>query len=139
MKTRRLILVIPFLLIQMGIVSCEDIEPKYEIYENHEISACGVEDPLRNIEWLANYYQKYISRKDVSEVYIFLYKINDKDEYVFETSIPSHFEHYYSVSYRNCLGDNIFQWETINPSNPSYEDFMKDKVSVGELFHMVKQ
>ncbi|MEA4983881.1 hypothetical protein SDC9_75762 [bioreactor metagenome] len=139
MKTKKLLLMMLFLFVIMGMESCEDKEPKYEIYENHEISACGVEDPLQNIEWLANYCQYYISKKDVLEVYIFLYKTIDKDEYVFATSIPSQIEHYSSISYRNCLGDIIFEWETVNPPNPSFEDFMKDKERVVELFHIVKQ
>lgn len=139
MKIKKIFLMMPFLFLIMGIGGCEDKEPKYEIYENHDISACGVEDPLLNIEWLANYRQYYISGKDVLEVYIFLYKIIGKDEYVFATSIPSQIEYYSSISYRNCLGDIIFEWETVNPPNPSFEDFMKDKERVAELFHIVKQ
>lgn len=139
MKTKTFFFAISLILIPIGTGSCEDKEPKYEIYKNHDISACGVEDPLLNIEWLANYCQNYISGKVVSEVYISLYKIIDKDEYVFATSIPSQIEYYSSISYRNCLGDIIFEWETVNPPNPSFEDFMKDKEQVAELFHIVKQ
>lgn len=119
--------------------SCEDKEPKYEIYKNHDISACGVEDPLLNIEWLTNYYQNYLNKKNSSEVNISLYKIIDKDEHIFALTVPSQIEHYYSISYRNCLGEIIFEWETVNPPNPSFEDFMKDKELVAELFHIVKQ
>lgn len=47
----KLLFIFSFFLIFFGI-GCEDKEPQYEIYENHEISACGVEDPLVNLEWL---------------------------------------------------------------------------------------
>ncbi len=33
---------------------CEK-RPQYEIYENHDITACGIKDPLRNIEWIKNH------------------------------------------------------------------------------------
>lgn len=52
MKTKKVLLIIPLLFLIIGMGGCEDNEPQYEIYENHEISACGVEDPLKNIEWL---------------------------------------------------------------------------------------
>ncbi len=47
----KLLFIFSFFLIFLG-TGCEDKEPQYEIYENHEISACGVEDPLVNLEWL---------------------------------------------------------------------------------------
>lgn len=138
MKTK-FISVMLFLVLIMGIEGCEDKEPQYEIYENHNMSACGVEDPLENIEWLSEYCKKVKGQKDISSIHIYLLKVIDKDEYIFEISVPSQIEHYYSTNYRNCSGDIVFRWETVSTPNPSYQDFIKDKELITELFYMVKQ
>ena len=79
MKTKFLSVLL-FLFLIMGIEGCEDKEPQYEIYENHDISACGVEDPLENIEWLSEYCKKVKGQKDISSIHIYLLKVIDKDE-----------------------------------------------------------
>ncbi|MDR2231796.1 MAG: hypothetical protein LBE56_01585 [Tannerella sp.] len=51
-----------FLIVLISFSGCEkesDKEPQFEIYENHEISACGVDDPLQDIDStkiIVNYY-----------------------------------------------------------------------------------
>ena len=128
-------------------VGCEksnrgDID--YDIYENHNISACGVNDPLQNIKWLKEYCSNIKEKKDISPVRINLYTIIDKDEHIFQISTPSPFEYtpnnYYStLYYRNCNGDTIFKWETVTPPGGRYDDFIKDKEYAAELFHLIKQ
>lgn len=141
MKTKKIFLMIPFLFLVMGIMNgCEDNEPQYEIYENHDISACGVEDPLVNIEWLAEICNEVKVSKKYSSFYIFIFKIIDTNEYIFDIARPSQYdEHYSSSAFFDCSGNIVFQWETINPPNPSYKDFMQDKELVSTLFSMVKQ
>lgn len=70
MKKKKMILMIPFLFLIMGMSACEDNEPQYEIYENHEISACGVKDPLRNLEWLSEEIKKHSYAKSL-EIYVY--------------------------------------------------------------------
>jgi hypothetical protein len=137
MKTKILIIITALLFLIIG--ACKKKESQFEIYENHDISACGVEDPLRNIDWLVEYCRKIKEQKDREEYIIYLLKVIGKEEYVFKTSWPSQIEHYYSINYRNCSGDIIFHWETITPPSPYYEDFMEDKEYVAELFHLIKQ
>ena len=57
MKTKKTSLIVPLLFLIIGMGAC-DIIPRYEIYENHEISACGVVDPLRKLNWLAEFTTK---------------------------------------------------------------------------------
>ena len=60
MKTKKRRLIIPFLFLILEMGACKSMEePRFEFYENHEIMACGVEDPLRNLEWLAEFTEKY--------------------------------------------------------------------------------
>ena len=62
-----------------GIVACEDKEQQYKIYENQEIRVCGVENPLKNIEWL-----KIMCEKNNihSSFKIDLYEVNETKEQV---------------------------------------------------------
>jgi len=117
---------------------------KYDIYENSDISACGVYDPLQNIDWLREFCINLKKIQDYTSVYIHLYKVIDNDEHIFRVSIPSPIEYapnqYYSTLYfRDCGGDTIFTWETMTPPGGQYEVFLNDKEYVTELFHFVKQ
>lgn len=60
------------LLLLMG---CEKA-PEYEIYENHTISACGINDPLQNTPWLKTYCNEHLNSYSVS---ISIYKNNTSD------------------------------------------------------------
>ena len=44
----------------LGMVSCEekDSQAQFEIYENHEITACAVKDPLKNYTWLSEFIEE---------------------------------------------------------------------------------
>ena len=51
MKTKTFLLTVITLAFLLGATGCErGKEPKFEIYENHEVSACGIKDPLKNIK-----------------------------------------------------------------------------------------
>ena len=138
MRMKKKMILFTVIALLVGVVGCEDKTTQYEIYENHDISACGIEDPLRNIEWLSEYCRKIKEQKKDLNINIYLLKVIDKEEYIFQTVYPSQIEHYFSMSYRNCLGDIVFHWESINPPNPQYEDFMEDKEYLGRLFSIVK-
>jgi hypothetical protein len=121
----------------------ETEEPINDIYENHDISACGVDDPLKNIEWLREYCNS-LKTQDFSSVYIYLYKVIDTGEHVFQIcSAYADFEVspvLYSVDWRTCIGKLIFGIESAVPPPPgTVEDFFKDKEYVTELFHFVRQ
>jgi len=118
--------------------------PQIDIYENRDISACGVKDPLQNIEWLREFCKNLKNKQDFSSVFIHLYKLIDTDEHIFRISVPSPIEYapnqYYSTLYfRDCCGDTIFTWETMSPPSGLYDEFMKDKAFTAELYHFVKQ
>ena len=120
---------------------------KYYIYENHDISACGVNDPLRNLEWLKEFCQS-INDSYFSTVSIELYKATDTKENVFliESSFPIESTPEqgnigYESEWRNCSGKLIFHISYPGtPPNPvGVENFMKDKVFIAELFSFDRQ
>ena len=120
----------------------EDLGEWKEIEQN--ISVCGVNDPLKNIEWLREYCKSLNETQNFSSVSIDLYKVIDKDEYVFKIgtfySELDFFPCSYSMIWRNCIGENIFGVLSCSPPRPGLvEEFLKDKEFVTELLHYVKQ
>jgi len=69
-----------------GQTPCEDCDitcTDCTLYENHDISACGVNDPLRNIEWLKEYCNGIKEKQKFEKVSISLYKVIGTDENLF--------------------------------------------------------
>lgn len=85
MKDLKLCSIMLFSFFIFGFTGCKDKEAEYEIYENHGISACGIEDPLVNFDWLAEYTAKdnpktpYFSSSSFN-IYIQLYLNNETQE-----------------------------------------------------------
>jgi len=42
----------------LGCEKHDKYEEEWEVYENHEISACGIDDPLTNLDWLKEFTEK---------------------------------------------------------------------------------
>ena len=119
------------------------VEQECEIYENHDISACGINDPLQNIEWMRKYCES-IDKQYFLSINIDLYKVIDTDEHLFKIGVSySDFEYspcLYSESWKNCIGELIFGISSCVPPIPGLvEEFLKDKEYVAELFHFIKQ
>jgi len=118
--------------------------PPQPFYENHDISVCGINDPLQNIEWLREYCKILKEMQNFSSTYIYLYKVKGTDEPLFQTVISySEFDDSpfaQSTSWKNCTGKIVFGTESGMPPMPGVvEDFFKDKEFVVELFHLIKK
>ena len=109
---------------------------EYYIYENFNISACGVNNPLQNIEWLKEYCSNIKEKQDIFDCHIGLYKIIDKDEYIFRISNNG------IAFLLNCNSDPVFEEETLNSSVHSKlsppSPWLSDKEYIGVLFHFIK-
>ena len=69
----------------MGACGDKDEGAQFEIYENHEISACGVDDPLVNLDWLIEACIQYGTpgNYNSSDIRIELYaNIDTQEEYI---------------------------------------------------------
>ena len=122
-------------------------EPKYDIFENHDVSACGINDPLQNIAWLKDYCKSLKEKQDFSSVRIDLYKAIDTDEHFFKIDIAySEFDNSpygYTVDWRNCVGECLIGLCSGVPPSPEaeerYEEFLKDKEYIIKLFYFIKR
>ncbi|MFA5047218.1 MAG: hypothetical protein WC542_14935 [Paludibacter sp.] len=74
MKTKTIIC---FIFTVFILLSCEK-KPKYEIYENHEISACGINDPMKNSQWISEFIEK--NMESTNNITIYLYSNSETKE-----------------------------------------------------------
>ena len=128
---------------------CEK-EPKYDIYENHNISACGIDDPLQNIEWLKEYYKNLRESQDISSININLYKVIGTDEDIFQIYFTFPIENDpvqgttgFEKQWRDCTGKIIFR--VLYPGTPmlpesqeKLNEFFKNIKYITEMFHFIK-
>ena len=94
--TDKLIISVCLSIIIAGFSGCkkekeEAKEPQFEIYENHEISACSVNDPLCNLEWLTEFTEKNRELGSSNwNIKIELYaNLDAHEEYIVISYIPS--------------------------------------------------
>ena len=132
---------ITILLILAGSLSACSKKTKKE----HDIFACGVNDPLQNIEWLRELCESLNDLQIISTISIKLYKVIGKDEHFFCTSVSdlNISPIGSSINWKNCNGETIIHMSLGVSSSPEaferYNEFVKDKEFVAELFHFVKQ
>lgn len=130
-----------FILLQfitISITGCKDKEAEYEIYENHGIPVCGIEDPLVNIDWLAEftaentpptksppfygfniYIQLYLNNETQENYIVILFDFIEKGEpYEFEPIDEYSLKQIYS-----CSGERLFIDSAGNTESDAWYDF----------------
>lgn len=137
MKALKLSSILLFLLITFGFTACKDKEPEFEIYENHGISACGIEDPLVNFDWLAEYTAKDNPQTPYFSSYSFnisiqLYLNNETQEnyivIIFDLikPLPDGYEPMDEYSLKeiySCTGERLFVDSTGRIDQEAWNDF----------------
>ena len=130
--------VISTLLIVCAVAVFTGCKKNYTIYENHDITACGVKDPLVNLPWLAEECEKAKKAKN-GETTISLLQDTVTKYNAFEIMY-----HYKSKDKRNiyiidgydCSGNVLFSAGLgFLPPNPeTKEAFYKNKKHLGIIF-----
>ena len=125
MKTKRIVCFLFTLFILLG---C-DKEPKFENYENHEISACGIIDPLKNSQWLSEFIEK--NMESTNNITIYLYSNNEtKEENIVIDITPNRGENsnvsanpYFWKKVYSCSGEQLFITESGEIDYESWDNF----------------
>jgi len=140
MKTKKAVLILSFLFLIIGMGSCEDKGTQYEIYENHEISACGVDDPLRNLDWLAEF---TATKKEIAYSYdirIELYgNLETQEEHIVMFLSPYPRKNCRPMNpfdlkqIYTCSGDRLFV-EALSSENPD-EEWLNRQNGWNEFFY----
>lgn len=132
MKPKMILIVLLILSLSMGINCKKDSLSKYEIYENHNLSACGVEDPLNNLKWLSDLEKAPQKIQSIS-----LYKKKSSMENFFKIDGLNEMG-YTNTTFLDCNGNSIFYWNSVTPPSPRYDEFYSDKELVTVIWK-VKQ
>ena len=106
-------------------------EPQYERYENHTISACGINDPLKNIEWL-NIYCKNNLKAYFIEIYI--YENTDTKENYFVIYTLNEDSENYQINVFSCSNELLFHWNTGTSPSPQYTTFFSNKKEICKIW-----
>lgn len=135
MKAKLILLTVIALFIIIGGAGCEK-KPRYEIYENHEITACGIKDPLNNLQWLKDYCDSHSKWYSVN---IFLYNnTSDVNHIMIETNTkfnqnesPSSINVKYIYS---CKGERLLFYGTEGPKPAGWDEFFVENKEIAKIW-----
>lgn len=132
MKLKLLLSTVFLFILLVGINGC-DKETKYDIYENHNVSVCNIEDPLTNIVWLKDYC-KANSKKRNTVIYVLEDKITKENYLGIYTN--SEIKGFMNINVFNCSGELLFKWYTGTPPSPEYNAFFSNKEVVNKIWEV---
>ncbi len=137
MKTKKIFLMLPFLFLIIGVGGCKEDEPQYEIYENHDITACGVEDPLRNIKWLMEFCNEHSQAHSV-EVFLYKHKNMDDNHIIINTATEFQKDRspaiIYTRSVYSCKGELLLFYGTEGMVPDGWNEFFENNQSTGLIW-----
>jgi len=125
---------IAVLFVVTAVVSCTR---KPTIYANHDITACGVKDPLVKVKWLADKCEE-IKKGKAKEVTISLLKdtVTQDNAFMIRYHYKQRSKDMYSGNGYNCSGEEQYKfWSGGVPPPPNEErKFFKNKIDLGVIF-----
>ena len=134
MRKISLILIITLGFVLVALTGCKR---NYTVYENHDITACGVKDPLVNVKWLADKCEE-IKKGKRKETTIFLLKdtVTQDNAFMIRYRYKQRGKDMYSGNGYNCSGEEQYKfWSGGVPPPPSEErKFFKNKIDLGVIF-----
>lgn len=126
MDTFKLSLIILFIFAAFG---CNNKQPHYEIYENQEITACGIKDPLTNYPWLSNFIEENKESVDNITIYLYTNIATSEDNIVIDIS-PNRGEHsqvspdwFFWKKVYSCAGEPLFIGESEGNDREGWNNF----------------
>ena len=130
---------VSLILITLGfvLVALIGCQRNYTLYERHDITACGVKDPLVNVKWLADKCEE-IKKEKCKETTIYLLKdtITQDNAFMIIYRYKQRGKDMYSGNGYNCSGEEQYKfWSGGVPPPPSEErKFFKNKIDLGVIF-----
>lgn len=106
-------------------------EAQYERYENHTISSCGIDDPLKNIEWLSQYCKNNVKAYSVE---IYIYENTDTKENYFVIYTLDKGSENYQINVYSCSDELLFHWNASTSPSPQYTSFFSNKKEVSKIW-----
>ncbi len=130
---------VSLILITLGfvLVALIGCQINYTVYERHDITACGVKDPLVNVKWLADKCEE-IKKGKHKETTISLLKdtVTQDNAFMIRYHYKQGGKDMYSGDGYDCSGKKQYSYWSggILPPNKIKEKFFKNKIGLGVIF-----
>jgi len=128
--------VISTLLIVFAVTVFTGCKRNYTVYERHDITACGVKDPLVNLPWLAEECEKAKKAKNGETTISLLQDTVTKDNVFKLMYYYKNKEDIYIIYGYNCSGKELYRsgLGLTPPDSEIEEAFYKNKKHLGIIF-----
>ncbi len=124
-----------YLLLFLGLaITLSGCKKQPIIYANHDITACGVDDPLVNLPWLAELCNNSMDEKDMS---ISILQDTVTMNYYFKTLIRFELRgrgEFVEGDIYDCNGNVVVSYTTVTPPTPETVAFEENKQKLGVIW-----